>query len=81
MHTSKSIFLCTYVFEINHSTKHIRSFTTKKVEKIVARGMDKDALMKDKYALSRALHYGQIKSKRWRLVDVVIEKYLSESFY
>jgi hypothetical protein len=51
------------------------------VRGIVAKGKDKDALMKDDYALNRALHYGQIKSKRWRLVDVVIEKYLSESFY
>lgn len=79
MYTSKSIFLCDYIFEIDISTKHIRSKYTRRVEGIVVKGKDLAEFYSDNYALNRALSVGKIGNKRWLLVDIIIIKYLSEA--
>jgi len=79
-YTNRSIFLCTFVFEINFSTKHIRSFQIKRVKNVVTKGKDVEQMKNDKYALKRALFYGNIGGRRYRLIDIEIEKYICESF-
>ena len=46
-YTNKSIFMCTYVFEIDISTKHIRSVYNKSVSGIIAKGKGIEGIKKD----------------------------------
>ena len=81
MYTNRSIFLCTFYFSIDMSTKKIRSKARRKAEGVIAKGKDKEALKNDLFAVKRALRKVGIDydNKKWKIEDIVIEKYLSES--
>jgi len=79
-YNNRSIFLCTYIFEIDLSTKKITSKIKRKVEGVVAKGKDVEALKNDVYAVKSAWSKLKTKEKKWRVYDVIIEKYLGQSF-
>ena len=80
-YTNRSIFLCTFVFELDLSTKKITSKTLKRVEGVISKGKGIEGLKKDKWALQRAMSIGGLKGKKVKLKEIIIEKYLSESFW
>ena len=72
--------MCTYVFEINLSTKLKRSFSLKKVSGIIVKGKDQEAMQNDRFALNNALRKANMGNKRHRLVEIIIDKYICEAF-
>ena len=74
--------MVTFIFIIDMSTKYIRYKAKRTVNGIIAKGKDIEALRNDEYALKSALRKAGIayKSKKWKIYDVIIEKYLSESY-
>jgi len=71
--------MCTYIFEIDLSTSKITSKANKRVEGVIVKGKDLEALRNNEWSLNRALSIGGIKGKKWRLKEIIIEKYLSEA--
>lgn len=74
------MFLCTYIFEIDLSTKKITSKIKRKVEGVVSKGKDIEALKNNEYAIKSAWKRLNTSEKRWRVYDVIIEKYLGQSY-
>ena len=74
--------MCTFIFQINTGTKYIRSKVIRKAKGVVAKGKDLDALRNDVRAVKSALRILKIPydNKKWELKEVIIEKYLSQSF-
>jgi len=80
VYNNRSIFLCTFYFSIDIGTKKIRSVITRKVEGVVAKGKDIDALKLDDYAVKSAYKKLNTKEKKWWVQKVEIEKYLGQSY-
>lgn len=72
--------MCTYIFEIDLSTSKIKSKATKRVEGVICKGKDLEALRNNEWSYQRALSIAGLKGKKVRLKEIIIEKYLSESF-
>jgi len=74
--------MCTFIFQINTGTKYIRSKVIRKAKGVVAKGKDLYALRNDVRAIKSALRILKIPydNKKWELKEVIIEKYLSQSF-
>ena len=79
-YTNRSIFMCTYIFEIDLSTSKTTSKANKRVEGVIVKGKDLEALKNNEWSYQRALSIGGLKGKKVRLKEIIIEKYLSESF-
>lgn len=74
--------MCTFIFQINTGTKYIRSKVIRKANGVIAKGKDLNALRNDVRAIKSALRMLKIpyNNKKWELKEVIIEKYLSQSF-
>jgi len=74
--------MVTFIFVIDMSTKVIRSKAKRTVKGVIAKGKDIDALKNDEFAVKSALRKAGIayESKKWKIYDIIIEKYISESF-
>jgi len=79
-YTDRSIFMCTYVFEVDLSTSKIKSKSIKVVKYVIAKGNGIEGIKKDEWALNRAISLGGLKGKKVSLKEIIIDKYLSESF-
>jgi len=62
-------------------TKKIRSKVRRKANGVVAKGKDINALRNDLFAVKSALRQIGVSydNKKWKIEDVIIEKYLAES--